>query len=184
MERLTEQLRWWAAECDRTNFGCQARKLLLEAADRLAAYEDTGLEPETIAAVIDPEVAALARGLHRILSADQRIDLEAWIKADKEGRLVVLPCKVGDTVYGCFPRYCRKAIECKVVKIRACQFSDGSIHHIVDVEFYIANPYYDDGRLMLHGHQAVVADCYGNWDRVFLSREEAEAALNKEGEHG
>lgn len=31
--RLIEQLRWWAAECDRTNFGCQARKLLLEAAE-------------------------------------------------------------------------------------------------------------------------------------------------------
>ena len=33
--RLIEQLRWWAAECDRTNFGCQARKLLLEAAEAL-----------------------------------------------------------------------------------------------------------------------------------------------------
>ena len=35
-EKLIEQLRWWAAECDRTNFGCQARKLLIEAADELA----------------------------------------------------------------------------------------------------------------------------------------------------
>jgi len=33
--RLIEQLRWWATECDRTNFGCQARKLLLEAAEAL-----------------------------------------------------------------------------------------------------------------------------------------------------
>lgn len=33
--RLIEQLRWWATECDRTNFGCQARKLLIEAADAL-----------------------------------------------------------------------------------------------------------------------------------------------------
>ena len=32
-EKLVEQLRWWATECDRTNFGCQARKLLVEAAD-------------------------------------------------------------------------------------------------------------------------------------------------------
>lgn len=33
--RLIEQLRWWAVECDRTNFGCQARRLLLEAAEAL-----------------------------------------------------------------------------------------------------------------------------------------------------
>ena len=33
--RLIEQLRWWAKECDRTNFGCQARLLLLEAAEAL-----------------------------------------------------------------------------------------------------------------------------------------------------
>lgn len=32
---LAEQLRWWAAECDRTNFGCQARGALLEAAEVL-----------------------------------------------------------------------------------------------------------------------------------------------------
>lgn len=35
-EKLVEQLRWWSAECDRTNFGCQARKLLVEAADYIA----------------------------------------------------------------------------------------------------------------------------------------------------
>lgn len=99
---------------------------------------------------------------------------------EEQGRLVVLPCKVGDTVYGCFARYSRTVIECKVVKIRACQFSDGSTHHIVDVEFYIPNPYFDDGRLMLHGHQAVVSERYGNWDMVFLTHEEAETALRKE----
>lgn len=36
-EKLVEQLRWWAAECDRTNFGCQASKLLVEAADYIIA---------------------------------------------------------------------------------------------------------------------------------------------------
>lgn len=37
--RLIEQLRWWATECDRTNFGCQVRKLLLEAAEALEKAE-------------------------------------------------------------------------------------------------------------------------------------------------
>ena len=35
-EKLVEQLRWWSDECDRTNFGCQARKLLVEAADYIS----------------------------------------------------------------------------------------------------------------------------------------------------
>lgn len=40
--------------------------------DRLAAYEDTGLEPEECA---------------------------KYAQAEKEGRLLVLPCKAGDMVY-------------------------------------------------------------------------------------
>ena len=39
---------------------------------RLAAYEDSGLSPEQV---------------------------QGFAKAEREGRLVVLPCKVGDTVY-------------------------------------------------------------------------------------
>ena len=35
-EKLVEQLRWWSNECDRTNFGCQASKLLVAAANYIA----------------------------------------------------------------------------------------------------------------------------------------------------
>lgn len=35
-EKLVEQFRWWATECDRTNFGCQASKLLVDAAKYIA----------------------------------------------------------------------------------------------------------------------------------------------------
>ena len=66
--------------------------------DRLAAYEDTGLEPEAV------ETVKLA------LCAKHMVDLETLnntpisrlvelAEADKDGRCVVLPCKVGDTVY-------------------------------------------------------------------------------------
>lgn len=66
--------------------------------DRLAAYEDTGLEPEAV------ETVKLA------LCAKHMVDLETLnntpisrlvelADADKDGRVVVLPCKVGDTVY-------------------------------------------------------------------------------------
>ena len=61
--------------------------------DRLAAYEDTGLEPEAI------ETVKLA------LAAKHMVDLETLnntpisrlvelAEADKDGRVVVLPCKV------------------------------------------------------------------------------------------
>lgn len=47
--------------------------------DRLAAYEDTGLEPEEIRHMADI--------------------FDEYVRATEEGRLVVLPCKIGDTVY-------------------------------------------------------------------------------------
>ena len=66
--------------------------------ERLKAYEDTGLEPEAV------ETVKLA------LAAKHMVDLETLnntpisrlvelAEADKDGRVVVLPCKVGDTVY-------------------------------------------------------------------------------------
>jgi len=55
--------------------------------DRLAAYEDTGLEPEEV-----KEITSWSYGPFHKKMGD-------WLKAEHEGRLVVLPCKVGDTIY-------------------------------------------------------------------------------------
>ncbi len=53
-----------------------------EMMDRLAAYEDTGLTPELVR-----ETAELAIWVH-----DNGIEkIKEWIKADKDGRLVVRP---------------------------------------------------------------------------------------------
>lgn len=64
--------------------------------DRLAAYEDTGLEPEDLKKAFNEDailkLAAQALGT----TPDHLRDL---IQAEQDGRLVVLPCKVGDTVY-------------------------------------------------------------------------------------
>ena len=59
---------------------------------RLAAYEDTELEPEMCANYKTFEDEAINKGVtfKRIV---------ALMEADRAGRLVVLPCKVGDTVY-------------------------------------------------------------------------------------
>lgn len=80
---------------------------------RLAAYEDTGLTPEEIndlASVreISPEAEyAISKHAENIIErldkllhqTDDDARLRELAEADKDGRLVVLPCKVGDTVY-------------------------------------------------------------------------------------
>ena len=74
------------------------RKMARDLYGRLKAIEDTGIEPETV------ETVKLA------LAAKHMVDLETLnntpisrlvelAEADKDGRVVVLPCKVGDTVY-------------------------------------------------------------------------------------
>lgn len=67
-----------------------------EVCERLAAYEDTGLTPEEIKAPFTEDtminLAAQALGV-------EPSRLRELAEVDKEGRVVVLPCKVGDTVY-------------------------------------------------------------------------------------
>ena len=69
---------------------------------RLAAYEDTGLEPEEIKELrqlCTDEVAELARTLHRAIESGEVDRIRDLLQAEQAGRLVMLPCKVGDTVY-------------------------------------------------------------------------------------
>ena len=69
---------------------------VVQMADRLAAYEDTGLTPEEIKApftedtMINLEAQALGVEPSR---------LRELAEADKDGRLTVLPCKVGEKIY-------------------------------------------------------------------------------------
>ena len=106
MERLTE----WNDEQTRHAYyprcfeepcygsGCKIKDCPFETAvcDRLASYEDTALEPEAV------ETVKLA------LCAKHMVDLETLnntpisrlvelAEADKDGRVVVLPCKVYET---------------------------------------------------------------------------------------
>lgn len=39
IEKLIEQLRWWADHCDRTNYGCHAKPFLLDAAAALSTLQ-------------------------------------------------------------------------------------------------------------------------------------------------
>ena len=65
--------------------------------DRLAAYEETGLMPEEID--MDHEAAEQLRRLCRDCDLGR---LEELAEADRDGRVVVRPCKVGDTLFRVF----------------------------------------------------------------------------------
>ncbi len=96
---------------------------------RISAYEDTDLTPE--------RVAELAQ-------------------ADQAGRLVVLPCKVGDTLYAYYN--CPTTGICKAV--------------VTDVEVL-------NGRTVIHTDAFGVLRESDVGENVFLTRQEAEAALER-----
>ena len=64
---------------------------------RLKAYEDTGLTPEEIKAPFTEDTAI---NLEAQALGVEPSRLRELAEADKDGRVVVLPCKVGDVVYG------------------------------------------------------------------------------------
>ena len=127
--------------------------------DRLAAYEDTGLEPEAV------ETVKLA------LAAKHMVDLETLnntpisrlvelAEADKEGRVVVLPCRQGDELW-----------------------TYGNSPHGREVyRFTVSDVSTLNGRTVLNtlGLGTIRPEDIGK--TVFLSREEAEKAMKGETE--
>ena len=82
--------------------GCKIKDCPFKTAvcERLAAYEDTGLTPEqceNVKVIIESAFSDDTSKAERI---------RELLKADKEGRLVVLPCRQGDELwtYGNFPQ--------------------------------------------------------------------------------
>lgn len=118
---------------------------------RLKQYEDTGLTPEQVHEMYG-EYCLLESALKNY-GAHER--MKGLAKADKEGRVVVLPCKVGDTVW--FKTYKNSAREC--IGIQPHEVTRISVDIIVPGEFVdIGIPVEQIG------------------DRVFLSKAEAAAA--------
>ena len=125
--------------------------------DRLAAYEDTGLEPEDFKKAFNEDALLKKTAQYLGTTPDRLIELT---QADKEGRLVELPCKEDDEVY--------------VLLIgRVLPFEVTSVNL--------------DGRgqplfRAMHGLRLVYAFRTEDINKtVFLTREEAEAALAGEG---
>ena len=148
MERLTyfKNGHW------RLNFnGCQYNARFV---DRLAAYENTGLMPGEVA-----ELQALLQGCESKKSAEW-VRLQELAEADKAGRVMVLPCKVGDRLYEVTGR---KTIS--VYKIRAIRVELFGLFiewDIVEGFVWQSLSGINDGEI---------------GKTVFLTREEAEKAL-------
>ena len=77
------------------------RKMTRDLYGRLKAYEDTGMYPESVEAL---KLSMMGKAISEITEFNGLpIDrLRELTEADKDGRVVVLPCKVGDTVYRVF----------------------------------------------------------------------------------
>lgn len=88
----------WTGKHGKPMVDCTALYCRNRLKDRLAAYEDTGLTPERCAEF----ARADAEGRYIVMrDAEQEgvARLRELAEADKDGRLVVLPCKVGETLW-------------------------------------------------------------------------------------
>ena len=68
--------------------------------ERLKAYEDRGCEPEEV--LPKDKADEIALNLMRLADLESLCSydhLRELAEADRDGRMVVLPCKVGDTIY-------------------------------------------------------------------------------------
>lgn len=74
------------------------RKMVRDLYGRLKAYEDTGLYPESVEAL---KLSMMGKAISEITEFEGLpiARLRELAAADKDGRCVVLPCKVGDTVW-------------------------------------------------------------------------------------
>ena len=147
--------------CDKDEDACGACLELEKIVDRLAAYEDTGLEPEEMRELLHDSTGPLHKKLGE------------WIDAEQEGRMLVLPCKVGDTIYEIdLPEY--GVIVCKVIWI---DYYIGPAAHIQGNEMVAAvsvSVEVIDG----HGKGSCYAFEQSDFGKtVFLTREDAEKAL-------
>jgi hypothetical protein len=149
MERLT----YWNEEYGCWSYHCGSG----EAANRLAAYEETRLTPQEVLSM-KFEWCAMMDALNSIGGGYTR--LRELAEADRDGRLAVLPCKAGDTVYEVTSRKTVSEYRVKAIRVELfCTF----------IEWDIVAGFVDKSIF------GVPVDEIGK--TVFLTREEAKRAL-------
>ena len=150
----------WTGKHGKPMADCTALYCRNRLKNRLAAYEDTGLEPEEVLPKDKAdEVALKLMRLADLESLCSYTRLRELADAEKDGRVVVLPCKVGDTVWAILDgaKYAR---ECKVDFVNIGSFGTTIVFVVKDG---------------LREQYGVTAAAFGK--TVFLTRKEAEKAL-------
>ena len=139
----------WTGKHGKPMADCTALYCRNRLKDRLAAYEDRGCAPEEVLPKDKAdEIALKLMRLADLESICSYARLRELAEADKDGRVLVLPCKMGDTVY-------------LIVTKRARNYTP---------EFRFVKK----SRLTFLNMERILQ---GFGKEVFLTREEAEAAL-------
>lgn len=124
--------------------------------ERLKAYEDTGLSP-----IACEESAKIEKGLSEGgYSTSRMVELMC---ADKEERVIVLPCKVGDTVYAIVQVFGDDGVRPRIIEKKITGIGGNALNKVWMVNK--GNKYEDRFSPSEFGRT------------VFLTREEAEKAL-------
>ncbi len=144
----------WTGKHGKPMADCTALYCRNRLKDRLAAYEDRGCAPEEV--LPKDKADKIALKLMRLADLESLCSytrLRELAEADKDGRLVVLPCKVGDKLYRVFAG--------EIFEHRVGSMKYFAIQGRWDIETYPFCP--------------CVESSIGK--TIFLTREEAEKAL-------
>ena len=164
MEKLTEKLRYILEDCIDCISPIQ-QEVINKAVDRLAAYEETGLEPEDFKRAFNKAAVLKLAGQALGITPDR---LRELAQADKEGRCIILPDPQKTPV---------------LRKGTPVWYVDNATGEIEPGKVFIAS--YKDGKL---DSFSVDFEC-GDFDEFvgsalgncfFGSKEQAEAALRRE----
>lgn len=159
MDRLTERhyhpengyYMSCSGTCQKDFCDCGTCDVFSEMIQRLGTYEDTGLEPEEI----NKWKTALSKLTN--VTGDRLLEIA---NAESEGRLIVLPCKVGDELWFLLDGKLR----CETIDRVSLDMTDEDDIPFTRVYTMSTNLMFEDiGRL------------------AFLTRESAEAALGGDG---
>ena len=125
---------------------------------RLKAYEDAGLSPQ--ACTEAREIEETLSGCDYSIS--QMVEL---MKADKDGRVLILPCKVGDTVYTLEHVVDRDRTHCEIIPRKITGIGGNALNKV-----WLVSAKSDYEVRISPSEFGILA---------FLTREEAEKALQK-----
>lgn len=185
MERLTSKcwrdLHPWEC-CGQDNYcargshdegGCANGCIVPKLYFRLARYEDTGLEPEAVKCIWESLIGAISAEIAEEQGYVEVNRAKEIACAEAEGRLVIPPCKLGDTVWALHTGFNTNFLH--VYQGRCIEISQSFLNGSA-VENYVVDFFDFKDRL----YESDIGL------RMFFSEAEADAALKKirEEKHG